>query len=92
MAFLPCCRNGALKEGGKWWCASHAPSRVVQRRAITEARWEEKRKKEDRRYAIDDQRRRVVAAAKRWYSADETEQDASLRRAIKKLLSLEAKR
>ncbi len=35
----PCEHNATILEDGKWWCGSHAPSRVAARRAKTHDKW-----------------------------------------------------
>lgn len=36
----PCSKNGTYEETGKWWCHSHAPSKVAARRAARTAKWD----------------------------------------------------
>ena len=35
----PCRRNATLFEGGQWWCAQHAPSRIDAKQKVSSEKW-----------------------------------------------------
>lgn len=39
---FPCSRQGRFQEGGKSWCSQHAPSKVAERRAKADKKYDEK--------------------------------------------------
>ena len=39
---FPCYRKGPIQEDGKFWCFQHAPSKVAERRAKANKRYDDK--------------------------------------------------
>ena len=60
---FPCSRQGRFQEGGKSWCSQHAPSKVAERHAKANKKYDEKWK------AID--AAKLQAENKIWNSAIE---------------------
>ena len=55
VGFRDCSRSGKYREGGKWWCAQHYPSKVKARNDARQKEWDDQQKRDAtrdrRRYA-----------------------------------------
>ena len=56
-----CSRAGKIEEGGKWYCATHAPSKVAARAAVRNAEWDRKNNARNRTFRANDLRYEIAA-------------------------------
>lgn len=86
-----CSNPATVEENGQWWCKSHAPSFVEQRRKKREAKWRaknnEREARRDRAAKIEAARHAVIQAAKRF--APDIDAPAYLEDAVAALAQLE---
>jgi hypothetical protein len=71
-AHYPCGKTAKFQENGKWWCGTHAPSKVAAKRAVREAKWADDSKIREKQHAITEAASRVVVAALAWNGVNHT--------------------
>ena len=77
-----CLRKGKILEGGKYWCATHAPSREKDRRAKQRAKWDEDAERQRKKGAAEEARDNIVVVAIGW--ADGLATPEALKNAVAK--------